>query len=115
MHWRDQYLTGVRIDRSIVNTSSGSGLVNPLPGQTNYAAKRCVRNCIVNALELGRFVVLERAGNTARPRDHSSLIREWSSRSRRVPPIVWWLRSRPSTSNPARLTTRCDAVLNGSM
>lgn len=58
-YWRDQYLAGARVDRSIVNTSSGSGLANPLPGQTNYAAANAgvAAMTIVNALELGRFGV----------------------------------------------------------
>ncbi|WP_260479198.1 SDR family NAD(P)-dependent oxidoreductase [Kibdelosporangium aridum] len=48
-----------RVDRAIVNTSSGSGLVNPLPGQTNYAAANAgvAAMTISSALELGRYGV----------------------------------------------------------
>src|SRR5688500_6301161 len=38
VHWRAQHEAGVRVDRAIVNTASGSGLLNPLPTQSNYAA-----------------------------------------------------------------------------
>lgn len=58
-YWHDQHEAGVHVDRAIVNTSSGSGLLNPLPCQTNYAAANAgiAAMTIVNALELGRYGV----------------------------------------------------------
>jgi NAD(P)-dependent dehydrogenase (short-subunit alcohol dehydrogenase family) len=55
-HWRDRYAAGARVDRAVVNTASGSGLRNPLPGQTNYAAANAgvAAMTVVHALELGR-------------------------------------------------------------
>ena len=59
-HWRgqvDQHGTGV--DRVIINTASGSGLTQPLPLQSNYAASKAGVGAmtIVHALELGRLGV----------------------------------------------------------
>ncbi|ALG13800.1 SDR family NAD(P)-dependent oxidoreductase [Kibdelosporangium phytohabitans] len=58
-HWRQRHEAGDRTDRAIVNTSSGSGLVNPLPGQTNYAAANAgvAAMTISSALELGLYGV----------------------------------------------------------
>lgn len=58
-HWRDRFHVGERVDRAIVNTASGSGLLNPLPGQSNYAAGNAAvaAMTIVHALELRRFGV----------------------------------------------------------
>ncbi|MEU6246959.1 SDR family NAD(P)-dependent oxidoreductase [Glycomyces sp. NPDC047010] len=58
-HWRRQWDAGVRTDRAIVNTASGSGLYNPLPGQSNYAAANAAVAAMttVHALELGRLGV----------------------------------------------------------
>ncbi|CAM3987177.1 SDR family NAD(P)-dependent oxidoreductase [Kibdelosporangium persicum] len=58
-YWRAQYESGIRVDRAIVTTSSGSGLTNPLPGQTNYAAANAgvAAMTISSALELGRYGV----------------------------------------------------------
>ncbi|MFC0114945.1 SDR family NAD(P)-dependent oxidoreductase [Kibdelosporangium aridum] len=58
-YWQAQYAAGIRVDRAIVNTSSGSGLVNPLPGQANYAAANAgvAAMTISNALELARHGV----------------------------------------------------------
>lgn len=58
-YWREQHAAGVRTDRAIVNTASGSGLLNPLPLQTNYAAANAgvAAMTIVHALELGRYGV----------------------------------------------------------
>lgn len=39
-YWREQSKTGSLADRAIVNTSSGSGLHNPLPTEVNYAAAK---------------------------------------------------------------------------
>jgi NAD(P)-dependent dehydrogenase (short-subunit alcohol dehydrogenase family) len=60
-HWAARHWAGggeVR-DRAIVNTASGSGLTNPLPGQTNYAAANAAvaAMTVVHALELGRYGV----------------------------------------------------------
>jgi NAD(P)-dependent dehydrogenase (short-subunit alcohol dehydrogenase family) len=54
-YWRDRRESG--IDRAIVTTSSGSGLANPLPGQTNYAAANAgiAAMTISSALELGGY------------------------------------------------------------
>ncbi|CAM3531610.1 SDR family NAD(P)-dependent oxidoreductase [Occultella aeris] len=59
-HWaatyfREQHAAGARADRSIINTASGSGLLNPLPTQTNYAAANAgvAAMTTVHALELG--------------------------------------------------------------
>ncbi|MEV0590309.1 SDR family NAD(P)-dependent oxidoreductase [Nonomuraea cavernae] len=58
-HWRDRYQAGDRADRAVVNTSSGSGLLNPLPAQVSYAAGNAgvAALTIVAALELGRYGV----------------------------------------------------------
>ncbi|WP_154795298.1 SDR family NAD(P)-dependent oxidoreductase [Occultella kanbiaonis] len=59
-HWaaryfREQDAAGAREDRSIINTASGSGLLNPLPTQSNYAAANAgvAAMTTVHALELG--------------------------------------------------------------
>lgn len=59
-YWRaqvDQHGPGV--DRVIINTASGSGLTNPLPLQSNYAASKAAVGAmtIVHALELARLGV----------------------------------------------------------
>ncbi|MGV9778404.1 SDR family NAD(P)-dependent oxidoreductase [Streptosporangium sp. NPDC003464] len=58
-HWRDRYEAGDRTDRAVVNTSSGSGLLNPLPAQSSYAAGNAgvAALTVVAALELGRYGV----------------------------------------------------------
>ncbi|MET9231871.1 SDR family NAD(P)-dependent oxidoreductase [Lentzea sp. NPDC003310] len=58
-HWRARYEAGDRADRAIVNTASGSGLLNPLPTQSNYAAANAAVAAMttVHALELRRFGV----------------------------------------------------------
>ncbi|MFD0975144.1 SDR family NAD(P)-dependent oxidoreductase [Plantactinospora endophytica] len=58
-HWRSRYQAGDRTDRAVVNTASGSGLLNPLPGQSNYAAANAgvAAMTVVHALELGRLGV----------------------------------------------------------
>ncbi|SFL22382.1 NAD(P)-dependent dehydrogenase, short-chain alcohol dehydrogenase family [Streptosporangium canum] len=58
-HWRDRFQAGVRADRAVVNTSSGSGLLNPLPAQVSYAAGNAgvAALTVVAALELGRYGV----------------------------------------------------------
>ncbi|MEU4345732.1 SDR family NAD(P)-dependent oxidoreductase [Nocardia sp. NPDC023852] len=57
--WRRRFDEGVRTDRAIVNTASGSGLLNPLPLQTNYAAANAgiAAMTTVHALELRRLGV----------------------------------------------------------
>lgn len=59
VHWRARVEAGVRTDRAIVNTASGSGLLNPLPTQSNYAAANAAvaAMTIVHALELRRWGV----------------------------------------------------------
>lgn len=58
-HWRRRFDKGVRADRAIVNTVSGSGLLNPLPAQSNYAAANAGVAAMseVHALELHRLGV----------------------------------------------------------
>ncbi|WP_336211884.1 SDR family NAD(P)-dependent oxidoreductase [Nonomuraea sp. LPB2021202275-12-8] len=58
-HWRDRFQAGARADRAVVNTSSGSGLLNPLPAQVSYAAGNAgvAALTVVAALELGRYGV----------------------------------------------------------
>ncbi|MGV9303429.1 SDR family NAD(P)-dependent oxidoreductase [Nonomuraea sp. NPDC003727] len=58
-YWRERSEAGVRVDRAVVNTSSGSGLLNPLPTQASYAAGNAgvAALTIVGALELGRYGV----------------------------------------------------------
>ncbi|MFB9877278.1 SDR family NAD(P)-dependent oxidoreductase [Planobispora siamensis] len=58
-YWRDRFRAGVRADRAVVNTSSGSGLLNPLPAQASYAAGNAgiAALTVVAALELGRHGV----------------------------------------------------------
>ncbi|WKG01936.1 SDR family NAD(P)-dependent oxidoreductase [Mycolicibacterium sp. HK-90] len=58
-YWRSRVDAGVRADRAIVNTASGSGLLNPLPTQTNYAAANAgvAAMTVVHALELRRLGV----------------------------------------------------------
>jgi NAD(P)-dependent dehydrogenase (short-subunit alcohol dehydrogenase family) len=40
VYWRERSKAGSEADRAIVNTSSGSGLHNPLPTEVNYAAAK---------------------------------------------------------------------------
>ncbi|WP_152362385.1 SDR family NAD(P)-dependent oxidoreductase [Microlunatus speluncae] len=56
-HWRDRHAAGSREDRVIINTSSGSGLLNPLPLASAYAAANAGVGAltIVHALELARY------------------------------------------------------------
>lgn len=56
-YWRDQYERGVRIDRAVINTASGSGLLNPLPGNSNYASANAGIGAmtVVHALELAKY------------------------------------------------------------
>jgi NAD(P)-dependent dehydrogenase (short-subunit alcohol dehydrogenase family) len=58
-YWRDQYEAGARTDRSLINTASGSGLLNPLPTHTAYAAAKAgiAAMTTVHALELDTFNV----------------------------------------------------------
>ncbi|MDF5755056.1 SDR family NAD(P)-dependent oxidoreductase [Spongiactinospora sp. TRM90649] len=58
-HWRERFRSGDRTDRAVVNTSSGSGLLNPLPAQASYAAGNAGVAALttVAALELGRYGV----------------------------------------------------------
>ncbi|MFE3454345.1 SDR family NAD(P)-dependent oxidoreductase [Nonomuraea sp. NPDC059194] len=58
-HWRERFDAGVRVDRAVINTSSGSGLLNPLPTQASYAAGNAgvAALTVVGALELGRYGV----------------------------------------------------------
>ncbi|MEU8108170.1 SDR family NAD(P)-dependent oxidoreductase [Nonomuraea muscovyensis] len=58
-HWRSRFEEGDRTDRAIVNTASGSGLLNPLPTQTSYAAGNAAvaAMTVVGALELRRYGV----------------------------------------------------------
>ncbi|WP_026928748.1 SDR family NAD(P)-dependent oxidoreductase [Glycomyces tenuis] len=58
-HWRRRSDAGSKADRAIVNTASGSGLYNPLPSQSNYAAANAgvAAMTTVHALELGRLGV----------------------------------------------------------
>ncbi|WP_410579141.1 SDR family NAD(P)-dependent oxidoreductase [Amycolatopsis sp. lyj-108] len=58
-YWRGRVDDGVRTDRAIVNTASGSGLLNPLPTQTNYAAANAgvAAMTTVHAVELRRLGV----------------------------------------------------------
>lgn len=58
-YWRDRTRSGNLEPRSVVNTVSGSGLVNPLPLQTNYAAANAgvAAMTTVHALELKRLGV----------------------------------------------------------
>jgi len=39
-YWRELFRAGIEVDRAIVNTSSSSGLYNPLPTEVNYAAAK---------------------------------------------------------------------------
>lgn len=58
-YWEDEALQGAYEVRSVVNTVSGSGLLNPLPLQGNYAAANAgvAAMTIVYALELKRLGV----------------------------------------------------------
>ncbi len=59
-YWRTQVdQHGPGTDRVIINTASGSGLTNPLPLQSNYAASKAAVGAmtIVHALELSRLSV----------------------------------------------------------
>ncbi|MFI0417907.1 SDR family NAD(P)-dependent oxidoreductase [Spongiactinospora sp. 9N601] len=58
-YWRERYAAGERVDRAVINTSSGSGLLNPLPAQASYAAANAgvAAMTTVGALELGRYGV----------------------------------------------------------
>lgn len=58
-YWRGRVEAGERNDRAIVNTASGSGVLNPLPTQTNYAAANAgvAAMTMVHALELRRLGV----------------------------------------------------------
>ncbi|RBQ17150.1 short-chain dehydrogenase [Spongiactinospora rosea] len=58
-YWRERHAAGERVDRAVINTSSGSGLLNPLPAQSSYAAGNAgvAAMTTVGALELGRYGV----------------------------------------------------------
>jgi NAD(P)-dependent dehydrogenase (short-subunit alcohol dehydrogenase family) len=59
-YWRAQTdRHGAGVDRAIINTASGSGLTQPLPLQSNYAASKAGVGAmtIVHALELSRLGV----------------------------------------------------------
>ena len=59
-YWRSRAgRNGPGVDRVIINTASGSGLTQPLPLQSNYAATKAAVGAmtIVHALELGRLGV----------------------------------------------------------
>ncbi len=58
VYWRDQAKAGAQVDRSLINTSSGSGL-HGNPGQTNYAAAKAGIAAMtqVAAKELERYHV----------------------------------------------------------
>ncbi|PRY01671.1 SDR family NAD(P)-dependent oxidoreductase [Allonocardiopsis opalescens] len=58
-YWRERHGAGAAADRAILNTSSGSGLFNPLPSQSNYAAAKAgiAAMTTVAALELRRYGV----------------------------------------------------------
>lgn len=57
-YWRARSKEGVKVDRAIVNTSSGSGLYGN-PGQANYAAAKAgvASMTLVSAMELKRYGV----------------------------------------------------------
>ena len=57
-HWRERSKAGAAVDASVINTSSGSGLLNNL-GQSNYgAAKSGIATLtLIAAKELGRYGV----------------------------------------------------------
>ncbi|NRQ40677.1 SDR family NAD(P)-dependent oxidoreductase [Nonomuraea sp. NN258] len=58
-YWRERFESGVRADRAVINTSSGSGLLNPLPTQASYASANAgvAALTVVAALELARYGV----------------------------------------------------------
>ncbi|MCH6166788.1 SDR family NAD(P)-dependent oxidoreductase [Pseudonocardia alaniniphila] len=58
-YWRDRAAAGVTSDRAIVNTVSGSGLLNPLPTHSGYAAANAAVAAMssVHAVELARLGV----------------------------------------------------------
>lgn len=58
-HWREAPASQVRADRAVINTTSGSGLLSPLPAQANYAAAKAgvAAMTTVAALELSRYGV----------------------------------------------------------
>ena len=58
-YWREQSKMGSLADRAIVNTSSGSGLHNPLPTEVNYAAAKAgiAAMTTVTAIELRPYHV----------------------------------------------------------
>lgn len=57
-YWRDQAKSGVAVDRSVINTSSTSGLFGQ-PGQTNYGAAKSgiAMMTMIGADELARYHV----------------------------------------------------------
>ncbi|MEB3031217.1 SDR family oxidoreductase [[Mycobacterium] nativiensis] len=57
-YWRDQAKSGVAVDRSVINTSSTSGLFGQ-PGQTNYGAAKSgiAMMTMISAGELARYHV----------------------------------------------------------
>ncbi|QBD75646.1 SDR family NAD(P)-dependent oxidoreductase [Ktedonosporobacter rubrisoli] len=59
LYWREQSRAHPQVDRAIVNTSSGSGLHNPLPTEVNYAAAKAgvAAMTIVAAIELQPYHV----------------------------------------------------------
>lgn len=58
-HWRARYDAGDRVDRSIINTSSASGLDSLYPLNTNYAAANAAvaAMTVIHSLELHRYNV----------------------------------------------------------
>ncbi|MFD0556195.1 NAD(P)-dependent dehydrogenase (short-subunit alcohol dehydrogenase family) [Stackebrandtia endophytica] len=57
VHWRDRHTGPDSPRRNLIHTASGSGLLNPLPTQTNYAAAKAgvAAMTTVHALELARY------------------------------------------------------------
>jgi len=59
VHWRDRHNGIDSPRRNLIHTASGSGLLNPLPTQTNYAAAKAgvAAMTTIHALELARYNV----------------------------------------------------------
>ena len=75
VYWRERSKAGEIVDRAIVNTSSSSGLHNPLPTEVNYAAAKAgiAAMTTVAAIELQPFNVRVNCISPSRARTRATV------------------------------------------
>ncbi|GAA2342802.1 SDR family oxidoreductase [Saccharopolyspora halophila] len=104
-HWRDRCKAGEDVRASVINTTSGAGLLGSL-GQTNYAAAKAgiVGLTLNTAAELGRYgVAVNAIAPAARTRMTETVFADTMARPEdgfdemapdNVAPLVAWLAAR---------------------